>query len=90
MAEALAGSSQGSQFTPRLGTEVLVDFIEGDIGRLVVVVQFRTGADTPPSSAGVEIGEFFDATSTGEARIGSIHIQASRLPIDEPASAKMN
>ena len=31
VAEALAGPSFGSQFTPRIGTEVLIDFIEGDI-----------------------------------------------------------
>jgi len=33
VAEALAGPNWGSQFTPRIGTEVLVDFIEGDMDR---------------------------------------------------------
>lgn len=56
VAEALAGPNWGSQFTPRIGTEVLVDFIEGDIDRPLVVAQLYTGADMPPYSAGVESG----------------------------------
>nr|WP_315222585.1 type VI secretion system Vgr family protein [uncultured Duganella sp.] len=54
VAEALAGPNWGSQFTPRIGTEVLVDFIEGDMDRPLVVAQLYTGADTPPYSAGVD------------------------------------
>lgn len=54
VAEALAGPNFGSQFTPRIGTEVLVDFIEGDIDRPVVVSQLYTGSDQPPFSAGVD------------------------------------
>ncbi|WP_156484185.1 type VI secretion system Vgr family protein, partial [Janthinobacterium agaricidamnosum] len=56
VAEALAGPNWGSQFTPRLGTEVLVDFIEGDIDRPLVVAQLYTGADIPPYSAGIDSG----------------------------------
>ncbi len=56
VAEALAGPNWGSQFTPRIGTEVLVDFIEGDMDRPVVVAQLYTGADQPPFSAGVDAG----------------------------------
>jgi type VI secretion system secreted protein VgrG len=54
VAEALAGPNWGSQFTPRIGTEVLVDFIEGDIDRPIVVAQLYTGADAPPFAAGVD------------------------------------
>jgi len=54
VAEALAGPNFGSQFTPRIGTEVLVDFIEGDIDRPIVVSQLYTGTDIPPFSAGVD------------------------------------
>jgi type VI secretion system secreted protein VgrG len=54
VAEALAGPNFGSQFTPRIGTEVLVDFIEGDIDRPIVVSQLYTGSDRPPFSAGVD------------------------------------
>ncbi|MEO7495930.1 MAG: type VI secretion system Vgr family protein [Massilia sp.] len=56
VAEALAGPNWGTQFTPRIGTEVLVDFIEGDIDRPVVVAQLYNGADTPPFAAGVDSG----------------------------------
>mgnify|MGYP000123486163 CR=1 FL=1 len=54
VAEALAGPNWGTLFTPRVGTEVLVDFIEGDIDRPVIVSQLFTGSDLPPFSAGVD------------------------------------
>lgn len=56
VAEALAGPNWGTLFTPRIGTEVLVDFIEGDIDRPVIVAQLFTGPDLPPFSAGVDSG----------------------------------
>jgi type VI secretion system secreted protein VgrG len=56
VAEALAGPNWGSQFTPRIGTEVLIDFIEGDMDRPVVVAQLYTGADAPPFAAGTDSG----------------------------------
>lgn len=56
VAEALAGPNWGSQFTPRIGTEVLVDFIDGDMDRPVIVAQLYTGSDMPPFSAGVDSG----------------------------------
>jgi type VI secretion system secreted protein VgrG len=56
VAEALAGPNWGTQFTPRIGTEVLVDFIDGDIDRPVIVAQLYTGADPPPFAAGVDSG----------------------------------
>ncbi|RSZ59624.1 type VI secretion system tip protein VgrG [Massilia atriviolacea] len=56
VAEAVAGPNWGSQFTPRIGTEVLVDFIEGDMDRPIVVAQLYTGADLPPFSAGSDSG----------------------------------
>jgi len=65
VAEALAGPNWGSQFTPRIGTEVLVDFIEGDMDRPVVVAQLYTGADTPPFSAGVDSSANHAGTLSG-------------------------
>jgi len=56
VAEALAGPNWGGQFIPRIGTEVLVDFIDGDMDRPVIVGQLYTGSDVPPYSAGVESG----------------------------------
>jgi type VI secretion system secreted protein VgrG len=54
VAEAVAGPNWGSQFTPRIGTEVLVDFVDSDIDRPVIVAQLYTGSDEPPYSAGVD------------------------------------
>jgi type VI secretion system secreted protein VgrG len=65
VAEALAGPNWGTQFTPRIGTEVLVDFIEGDIDRPVVVAQLYTGADPPPFAAGVDSGVNHAGTLSG-------------------------
>ncbi|WP_288066292.1 type VI secretion system Vgr family protein, partial [Herbaspirillum sp.] len=49
-----SGPNWGSQFTPRIGSEVLIDFIEGDIDRPVVVAQLYNGNDVPPFPAGAE------------------------------------
>jgi type VI secretion system secreted protein VgrG len=56
VAEALAGPNWGAQFVPRIGTEVLVDFIDGDMDRPIVVGQLYTGSDVPPYAAGVDSG----------------------------------
>ena len=65
VAEALAGPNWGTQFTPRIGTEVLVDFIEGDVDRPVVVAQLYTGSDKPPFAAGVDSGVNHAGTLSG-------------------------
>ncbi|MYM70429.1 type VI secretion system tip protein VgrG [Pseudoduganella sp. FT55W] len=65
VAEALAGPNWGSQFTPRIGTEVLVDFIDNDMDRPLVVAQLYTGADQPPYAAGVESGANHAGTLSG-------------------------
>jgi type VI secretion system secreted protein VgrG len=56
VAEALAGSNWGGQFIPRAGTEVLVDFIDGDMDRSIIVGQLYTGSNLPPYSADVDSG----------------------------------
>ncbi|MTV40804.1 type VI secretion system Vgr family protein [Duganella radicis] len=65
VAEALAGPNWGSQFTPRIGTEVLVDFIDNDMDRPLVVAQLYTGSDQPPYAAGVESGANHAGTLSG-------------------------
>jgi type VI secretion system secreted protein VgrG len=65
VAEALAGPNWGTQFTPRVGTEVLVDFIEGDMDRPVIVAQLYTGSDPPPFAAGVDSGVNHAGTLSG-------------------------
>ncbi|WP_295003836.1 type VI secretion system Vgr family protein [uncultured Dechloromonas sp.] len=56
VAEWLSGANWGSHFLPRIGTEVVVDFLDGDIDRPIVVGQNYNGADLPPFSAGHEAG----------------------------------
>jgi len=56
VAEWLAGPNWGSHFLPRIGTEVLVDFLGGDIDRPIIVGQAYNGADLPPFSAGHDAG----------------------------------
>nr|MBP6339212.1 type VI secretion system tip protein VgrG [Vitreoscilla sp.] len=51
-----AGPNWGAMFTPRIGAEVLVDFIEGDVDRPIIVGALYNGADTPPFAAGVDAG----------------------------------
>lgn len=51
-----AGANWGAVFTPRIGTEVAVEFIEADIDRPVIVGQLYNGQDTPPFAAGIDSG----------------------------------
>ena len=60
-----AGANWGSAFTPRLGAEVLVDFVEGDIDRPLVISQLYNGQDTPPFAAGVDSGINHTGTISG-------------------------
>jgi len=55
--EALAGPNWGTQFTPRLGTDVLIDFVDADLDQPVIVAQLYNGVDTPPFAAGVDTGD---------------------------------
>ena len=43
-----AGNGWGAMFLPRIGHEVLVDFLEGDPDRPIVVGRIYTGANKPP------------------------------------------
>ncbi len=47
VAESVAGANWGSHFVPRLGQEVLVAFVEGDIDRPVVVGSLYNGSGQP-------------------------------------------
>lgn len=52
----VAGTYWGAALLPRSGTEVAVDFIEGDVDRPIVLGQFHNGQDAPPFAAGEESG----------------------------------
>lgn len=60
-----AGANWGTVFTPRIGTEVAVQFIEGDIDRPVIVGALYNGQDLPPFSAGVDSGVNHPGTISG-------------------------
>ncbi|MFG6469350.1 phage baseplate assembly protein V, partial [Roseateles sp. BYS87W] len=56
VATPLAGPNWGQVFTPRVGSEVLVDFLDGDIDRPIVVGQLYTDRTRPIWSAGADSG----------------------------------
>jgi type VI secretion system secreted protein VgrG len=51
-----AGANWGAVLVPRIGTEVLVDFVDADIDRPIIVAQLFNGQDHPPYAAGVDSG----------------------------------
>jgi type VI secretion system secreted protein VgrG len=64
-AEALAGGNWGSQFVPRIGTDALVAFAEGDIDRPFIVGQLHDDANPPPYPAGVDGDANHDGALSG-------------------------
>lgn len=51
-----AGANWGASLVPRIGSEVAVEFVEGDIDRPLVVGALYNGVDAPPFAAGVDSG----------------------------------
>jgi len=47
VATPLAGANWGSHMVPRVGQEVLVDFLDGDIDRPVVIGSLYNGRGQP-------------------------------------------
>lgn len=60
-----AGANWGALFIPRVGTEVLVDFLEGDLDRPIIVGQLHNGQDALPWPAGVDSGTNHPGTLSG-------------------------
>lgn len=65
VAQPAAGANWGASFIPRHGTEVLVEFVAGDIDRPVIVGQLYNGADALPWPAGVDSGANHPGTLSG-------------------------
>ncbi len=65
VAQAYAGANHGAIFTPRVGTEVLVDFIDGDWDRPLVIGQLYNGQDPLPWPAGVDSSSNHPGTLSG-------------------------
>lgn len=54
VAEWLAGPNWGSHTLPRIGSEVLVEFLHADIDQPVVTGQLYSGKVAPPFAAGID------------------------------------
>jgi len=65
VAQSVAGPNWGAVFTPRVGTEVLVDYIDGDIDRPIVIGQLHNGQHDLPWPAGVDSGANHPGTISG-------------------------
>ena len=65
VAQGVAGPNWGAVFVPRVGTEVLVDFLDGDIDRPLIVGQLYNEADPPPYAAGEGSGVNHPGTVSG-------------------------
>lgn len=92
VAQRLAGDGIGSQFLPRIGTEVLVKFLEGDIDRPIIVGALYNGqgeggiAPTPGGRmAGVTDPSLFSAAHD-HAVAGQGNIAGGNSPVWHGAS----
>ncbi|MEO8155565.1 MAG: type VI secretion system Vgr family protein [Rhizobacter sp.] len=65
VAQPSAGANWGAVFVPRIGTEVLIDFVEGDLDRPLVVGQLHNGQDSLPWPAGADSGANHPGTLSG-------------------------
>ncbi len=65
VAEDAAGNNFGQHFLPRIGTEVLVGFSDGDIDQPTVIGQVYGGNATPPFAAGVDASSNHPGTVSG-------------------------
>ncbi len=65
VAQAQAGANWGSVFLPRVGTEVLVDFIEGDPDRPFIVGQLHNPRQPLPWPAGEDSSANHPGTISG-------------------------
>ncbi len=60
-----AGADWGSVYTPRIGSEVKVQFLDGDIDRPVIAGGLHDGADAQPFAAGEDAGTNHPGTIAG-------------------------
>lgn len=102
VANALAGDTWGMQTLPRIGQEVLIDFIEGDIDRPVVVGAIHNGAHMPPrfsgqgslpanhALSGIQTRELGRGRGYGELLFDDTHAQLRTKLSSEHASTQLN
>jgi len=86
VAQRLAGGGMGSQFLPRIGQEVLVQFLENDIDRPLIVGALYNGqgeGGAPPTPGGASrehaadaFGQAHDHTASGQGNLAGGHSPA--------------
>ena len=96
-----AGAAWGSQFIPRIGQEVLVSFIEGDIDRPVITGAIHNGEQTNPwfsgagmlpanrALSGIKTKEFY-GTQYGELLFDDTQDQVRTKLSSEHGMAQLN
>jgi len=65
VAEALAGAHFGQNFTPRIGSEVVISYAHADIDQPVVIAQVYNGEAVTPFSAGIDAPANHPGTISG-------------------------
>ncbi|MCI0505388.1 MAG: type VI secretion system tip protein VgrG, partial [Gammaproteobacteria bacterium] len=67
VAQAFAGNKWGSQFIPRIGQEVIVNFLDGDPDRPIVIGSVYNGDNMPPYATKTQSGIKTHSTTNGGA-----------------------
>ena len=67
VSQAWAGKEWGAFFAPRIGQEVIVEFVEGDPDRPIITGRVYNGASTPPYKDGNHSGIKSRSTMNGGA-----------------------
>ncbi|WDN38472.1 DUF2345 domain-containing protein [Xanthomonas oryzae] len=70
VAEWVAGPNWGSHFLPRIGSEVLVEFLHGDIDQPRITGQLYNGEVAPPFGGGL------DARASHPGTLSGLHTQS--------------
>ncbi|HEY9099269.1 MAG TPA: type VI secretion system tip protein TssI/VgrG, partial [Thiobacillus sp.] len=83
VAEWLAGPNWGSHFTPRIGDEVLVECLDGDPDRPLVIGSVYNPQDIPPYSAGQDSSANHAGTVSGLHSRGIDGADYARLIFDD-------
>jgi Rhs element Vgr protein len=92
VAQRSAGGGMGSQFLPRIGQEVLVQFVENDIDRPVIVGALYNGqgeggvAPTPGGKAGAENADSLFEPAHDHARSAQGNLVGGNSPVWHGAS----
>jgi len=93
VAQRVAGGGMGSQFLPRIGQEVLVQFLENDIDRPIIVGALYNGrgeggiAATPGGRVDADSNPAVFAPAHDQARSGQGNLTGGNSPVWHGASA---